>query len=106
MNCTEFSNLLDDLLAGRLAPADAERLRAHAAQCAECAHLLAVRMDCQALDEELETSDRFAQGWRQRIREEEKMEEKRQRKKRAGGPGPRRRRQRSLSWEAPFCSKA
>lgn len=81
MNCTEFSNLLDDLLAGRLAPADAERLRAHAAQCAECAHLLAVRMDCQALDEELETSDRFAQGWRQRIREEEKMEEKRQRKK-------------------------
>ncbi len=32
MNCTEFSNLLDDLLAGRLAPADAERLRAHAAQ--------------------------------------------------------------------------
>lgn len=81
MNCTEFSNLLDDLLAGRLSPEEAERLQAHAAQCAECAHLLTVRMDCQALDEELETSERFAQGWRQKIREEEKMEEKRQRKK-------------------------
>ncbi|MBQ9942998.1 MAG: zf-HC2 domain-containing protein, partial [Clostridia bacterium] len=74
MDCREFSNLLEDYLGGMLPDEDASRLKAHAEKCAECAALLALRMDCRKMDEDVEVPDEFSSAWRQMIREETKME--------------------------------
>ena len=75
MNCKEFSNLLDAWMDGTLPDGEADRMRAHAAECGECASLYALRKDCRRLDEEIEVPDAFSSSWRQMIREEENMEE-------------------------------
>ena len=80
MDCKEFSNLLDAFMDGALPDADAQRMRAHAAECAECAALLAVRQDCRGLEEEIEVPDSFPSSWRRMIREEAEMEEKSRKK--------------------------
>ena len=76
MNCKEFSNLLDARMDGTLPRGDADRMRAHAAECGACAALLALRQDCRRLDEEIEVPDAFSSSWRRMIREEADMEEK------------------------------
>ncbi len=75
MNCKEFSNLLDAWIDGTLPDGEAERMRAHAAECGECASLYALRMDCRRLDEDIEVPGDFSSSWRQMIREEETAEE-------------------------------
>ena len=74
MDCKEFSNLLDAYLDGALTPEEAGRMEAHAAACADCLALLTLRKDCLALEEETELPEGFSSSWRQRIREEAKME--------------------------------
>ena len=81
MDCREFSNLLEDYLDGMLPDGDASRLKAHAEKCAECDALLALRMDCRKMDEDVEVPDEFSSAWRQMIREETKMEKQMQKKK-------------------------
>ena len=80
MNCKEFSNLLDAFMDGTLSDAEAERMRAHAAECEKCAALLSLRQDCRRLDEEIEVPEGFSSSWRQMIREEKAMEEKAKKK--------------------------
>ena len=80
MDCKEFSNLLDAHLDGALPDADEKRLQDHAAECASCAALLALRQDCRRLDEEIQVPDSFSSSWRRMIREEEAMEEKKKRR--------------------------
>lgn len=80
MNCKEFSNLLDAWMDGTLSDAEAERMRAHAAECESCAALLTLRQDCRRLDEEIEVPEGFSSSWRQMIREEKAMEEKTRKK--------------------------
>ena len=82
MDCKEFSNLLDAFADGTLPDEEADRMRAHAGECASCAALLALRQDCRKLDEEIEVPDEFSSAWRQTIREEEKMEKKSPKKSR------------------------
>ena len=53
MNCKEFSNLLDAWMDGALPDGEADRMQAHAAECGDCASLLALRKDCRRLDEEI-----------------------------------------------------
>lgn len=76
MNCTEFSNLLDAYLDGELSPEEAARLEAHAASCAECGALMALRRDCRDMDEALDVPVSFSAAWRQAIREEADKERK------------------------------
>ena len=80
MNCKEFSNLLDAFMDGTLSDAEAERMRAHAAECEKCAALLSLRQDCRRLDEEIEVPEGFSSSWRQMIREEKAMDEKAKKK--------------------------
>lgn len=74
MDCKEFSNLLDACVDGTLSDAEAERMRAHAGECASCADLLAMRQDLRRMDEELQVPDDFSSSWRSRIEEEARME--------------------------------
>lgn len=76
MDCNEFSNLLDAYLDGELRDAEANRLKEHAESCPQCATLLQVCRDARGLDEELEVPAAFSSAWREKIREEEKMENK------------------------------
>ena len=76
MDCKEFSNLLDAFMDGALPDAEADRLRAHAAECDACAALLALRQDCRRVDEETEVPDAFLSSWRRMIQEETMVEEK------------------------------
>ena len=76
MDCNEFSNLLDAYLDGELRDAEANRLKEHAESCPQCATLLQVCRDARGLDEELEVPEAFSSAWREKIREEEKMENK------------------------------
>ena len=80
MNCKEFSNLLDAWMDGTLSDAEAERMRAHAAECESCAARLTLRRDCRRLEEEIEVPEGFSSSWRQMIREEKAMEEKARKK--------------------------
>lgn len=81
MDCREFSNLLEDYLEGRLPEMEASRLMQHAGECAECAALLALRMDCRKMDENIIVPEEFSSGWRRMIREEVNMEKKSQKRK-------------------------
>lgn len=74
MDCKEFSNLLDAYMEGALPDADARRMAAHAAECASCASLLALRRDLRRMEEEIEVPDAFSSSWRRTIREEKTME--------------------------------
>lgn len=88
MDCKEFSNLLDAYMDGALSDAEAERMRAHAGACAECAALLQIRLDCRAADEEIQVPDSFSSSWRRMIEEEAQMEnnsENTEKKKKNGG---------------------
>lgn len=76
MDCNEFSNLLDAYLDGELRDAEANRLKEHAESCPQCATLLQACQDARGLDEELEVPAAFSSAWREKIREEEKMENK------------------------------
>ena len=80
MNCKEFSNLLDAWMDGTLSDAEAERMRAHAAECESCAARLTLRRDCRRLEEKIEVPEGFSTSWRQMIREEKAMEEKTRKK--------------------------
>ena len=53
---------------------EARGVEAHAAECAACAALLAMRRDCRRMDEEVEVPDAFSFGWREKIREEKAIE--------------------------------
>ena len=77
MNCKDFSNLLDAYVDGSLSQAEANQMRDHAAACPDCAAMLTLLQDARRMDEEIEVPEAFSSSWRQRIREEEKMEEKR-----------------------------
>ena len=77
MNCKDFSNLLDAYVDGSLSQAEANQMRDHAAACPDCAAMLTLFQDARRMDEEIEVPEAFSSSWRQRIREEEKMEEKR-----------------------------
>ena len=70
MNCKEFSDLLDAFLDGELTEEQAEQMRRHAAECAECAALLALRRDLRALEDEVEVPDEFSASWREAVRAE------------------------------------
>lgn len=70
MNCKEFSDLLDAFLDGELTEEQAEQMRRHAAECAECAALLALRRDLRALEDEVEVPDEFSASWREAVRTE------------------------------------
>ena len=83
MDCKEFSNLLDAWLDGLLPDGEADRLRAHAAECGDCASLYALRKDCRRLDEEIEVPDGFSSAWRQRIQEEANMDTATEKKERS-----------------------
>lgn len=74
MDCREFSNLLDAFMEESLSEEQASAMRQHIRECEKCASLYAVRMDCRALDEEMELPESFSQNWRQMIREESGME--------------------------------
>ena len=74
MDCKEFSNLLDAYMDGALSDAEADRMRAHAGECAECAALLTVRMDCRRADEEIQVPEAFSSSWRRMAEEEAEME--------------------------------
>ena len=75
MDCKEFSNLLDAWLDGALSDGEADRMRAHADTCGDCASLKALRKDCRRLDEEIEVPDGFSSAWRQKVEEEADMED-------------------------------
>lgn len=81
MDCKEFSNLLDAFMDGALPDAEADRLRAHAAECDACAALLALRQDCRRVDEETEVPDAFLSSWRRMIQEETMVEEKKRKQR-------------------------
>ncbi|MBO4926203.1 MAG: zf-HC2 domain-containing protein [Clostridia bacterium] len=70
MNCKEFSDLLDAFLDGELTKEQAEQMRRHAAECAECASLLALRRDLRALEDEVEVPGEFSASWREAVRAE------------------------------------
>ncbi|MCR4887503.1 MAG: zf-HC2 domain-containing protein [Clostridiales bacterium] len=70
MNCKEFSDLLDAFLDGELTKEQAEQMRRHAAECAECASLLALRRDLRAMEDEVEVPDEFSASWREAVRAE------------------------------------
>ncbi len=76
MDCKEFSSLLSAEVSGALSPEEAARMRDHAAACPECAARWALRQDLKRMEEEIEVPEGFSSAWKQRIREEEKMEEK------------------------------
>ena len=80
MNCKEFSNLLDAFMDGSLSDAEADRMRAHAAECDACAALLSLRQDCRQMEEDLQVPEGFSSSWRRMIREENGMEEKKEKK--------------------------
>ncbi|MBR6186694.1 MAG: DUF4349 domain-containing protein [Clostridia bacterium] len=74
MDCKEFSNLLDAYMDGALSDAEAARMQAHAEECADCASLMTVRLDCRRADEEIQVPDAFSSSWRRMIEEEADME--------------------------------
>ena len=76
MDCKEFSSLLSAEVSGALSPEETARMRDHAAACPECAAKWALRQDLKRMEEEIEVPEGFSSAWKQRIREEEKMEEK------------------------------
>lgn len=82
MNCKEFSFLLDAMTDRPLSGLETDALRAHAAECPDCAALLRMLEDCRKTDAETEIPAAFSAAWRQRIREEKALEGK-SRKRRA-----------------------
>lgn len=81
MDCKEFSNLLDALPDGMLSDEEKRRMDEHAENCPECRGKAQMMRDLRDLGAEAEASEAFFTAWREKIREEEKMEMKSQKKK-------------------------
>ena len=70
MDCRTFSLLLDTPEAERT-PEQVREMEAHAAECRDCALLLAIQREMRCMDEEEEIPAAFSASWRERIRAEE-----------------------------------
>ena len=70
MDCRTFDLLLD-VPETEWTPQQREEMEAHAAHCPECAALLAIRREMQAMDGEEALPDTFSASWRKAIFEEE-----------------------------------
>ena len=70
MDCRTFSLLLDTPEAERT-PEQVREMEAHAAECRDCALLLAIQREMRYMDEEEEIPAAFSASWRERIRAEE-----------------------------------
>ena len=70
MDCRTFSLLLDTPEAERT-PEQVREMEAHAAECRDCALLLAAQREMRRMDEEEEVPAAFSASWRERIRAEE-----------------------------------
>lgn len=81
MDCREFSNLLDTLPERPLSEAEAAQMTEHLKDCPSCRVNMRLAQDLRALQAETETPESFSAAWRERIREEEKMDKKAQKKK-------------------------
>ena len=66
-----FQTLLTAYLEGSLSPADRSAMDDHLRQCSDCALHLAIRQDCQRLDDDSEVPALFTSSWQLAIRQQE-----------------------------------
>jgi len=71
MDCRTFALLLDRP-EGEWTAEERQQMEAHAAQCAECGALLAMRREMAAMDAETEVPAAFSSSWREKVYAEEK----------------------------------